>query len=76
MDQTKKCIKCLIEKPLKIFDNRKICSACRYIKRKEYLHGYYKKTYVPTPRIKKIKDIENNKPKRKYIKKIKLIENN
>lgn len=83
MEDLKNCVKCNIEKPLKSFDGRKQCSACRYAGRKEYMHTYYKSTYIPRPtprtrRKKIIKDIENTeivKPKRKYEKKIKDIEN-
>jgi hypothetical protein len=82
MEELKNCLKCNMDKPLKSFDNRKECHACRYAERKEYMHTYYKKTYIPrpTPRIRRkkiinIENLENVKPKRKYIKKIKDIEN-
>ena len=83
MEELKNCVKCNIEKPLTNFDNRKQCHACRYAGRKEYMHTYYKSTYIPRPtprtrRKKIIKDIENTeivKPKRKYERKIKDIEN-
>jgi len=80
MEELKNCVKCNIEKPLTNFDNRKQCHACRYAVRKEYMHDYYKSTYIPRPtprtrRKKIIKDIEIVKPKRKYERKIKDIEN-